>query len=141
MSEKKYRDLQTWKINVTGNDLVTTPQLEESTCAQALDSQSPTGFPDAFSLLSSRTTKQDRNIPTFPNNSTERKGFESFQNWPICHSVQPFHLVMAVFFSMQTLLRCFWCGLDWKSWMMGDDPIAVHANLILNCPFLQSYTA
>ena len=64
----------------------------------------------------------------------------SFVGWPLNEAHKPEQLASVgfVYTGEGTLVQCFYCGIKYRAWHKGDNPLSVHQKCNPRCPFLRT---
>ena len=64
----------------------------------------------------------------------------SFFGWPLNETHKPERLASVgfVYTGEGTLVQCFHCGIKYRAWTKGDNPLSVHQKCNSRCPFLRT---
>ena len=76
--------------------------------------------------------------PKFPMYALLSRRLESFANWPDYVPVTKHDLAEAglVYTGVADSVRCFFCGMGFRKWEVGDIPFTEHAKWAPRCPFI-----
>ena len=83
-------------------------------------------------------------LPITPANyQSEAERIKSFAGWPLNEAVHPEQLARVgfVYTGDGALVQCFQCGVKYRHWCKGDDPLSVHRKCNPRCPFLQTLSS
>lgn len=81
-------------------------------------------------------------LSTPENYEYEARRVATFGKWPSNAVIGPHQLASVgfIYTGEGTLVQCFCCGVRYRDWHKGDNPLTIHQKCNPRCPFLRNLT-